>query len=197
MVNEEFILGYQWSPETGEYLSGYKFPNNKDKVDIHLPPYTTLIEPPVCPKGYTLFWESDINDWRMKKKVVEHPPIHDYASILPEYIQMLKDENMWTDEDDENYQAAIKKIEDDQNRFLQDMDYEKEFRMMRNELLMRSDWTQMNDVQDKFTEEQKQQWIDYRQKLRDLPDVIENVKDIALNIHHPDWPVSPTGSNWN
>ena len=39
--------------------------------------------------------------------------------------------------------------------------------LMRNFLLMDSDWTQLGDVQ--LTTEQKAQWVTYRQKLRDLP----------------------------
>ena len=39
--------------------------------------------------------------------------------------------------------------------------------LIRNFLLMDSDWTQLGDVQ--LTTEQKAQWVTYRQKLRDLP----------------------------
>jgi hypothetical protein len=199
MANEEFILGYQWSPETGEYLSEYKFPNNKDKDDIHVPPYTTLVEPPPCPAGYVLFWDAGISDWRIKKKVIEHPPIHDYAALRPEFMQMLKDDGMWSDEDEEKYQQAIKKVVDDQNKFLEEMDYEKEFRMIRTELLLRSDWTQMADVQKILMEDEKLEWDEYRQKLRDLPNLIDDpntIKEMVLDVYHSYWPVSPKGSNW-
>ena len=39
--------------------------------------------------------------------------------------------------------------------------------LMRNFLLMDSDWTQLGDVQ--LTAEQKALWVTYRQKLRDIP----------------------------
>jgi hypothetical protein len=43
----------------------------------------------------------------------------------------------------------------------------KSVRMLRNGLLNECDWTQLNDVA--LTESQKQDWLRYRQLLRDLP----------------------------
>jgi hypothetical protein len=45
MENQEFILGYQWSPETKKYMGEYRFPKNKDKDEIYMPPFTTLVKP--------------------------------------------------------------------------------------------------------------------------------------------------------
>lgn len=52
-------------------------------------------------------------------------------------------------------------------------------RLERNSLLTASDYTQVPDYPG-----DKQAWMTYRQKLRDLPQVFENPEDV-------DWPVPP------
>jgi hypothetical protein len=191
MENEELILGYQWSPVNKEYRGEYRFPNNKDKDEIHIPPFTTLTKPPTTSKGYTAFWNDD--DWIVVETPLVHQPIEDYASLRQEFIDYLKEEGSWTDEDEKKYHDSIKEMEDQQNKFREEPNYyDEELRFIRNDLLIRSDWTQLPDVQEKFTEEEKQQWIAYRQKLRDLPDNIEDPKLLVLDLNHPDWPISPT-----
>lgn len=62
--------------------------------------------------------------------------------------------------------------------------FEAELRRQRDNRLIACDWTQMPDAP--LTEEQKQQWQLYRQKLRDLPEINEatRVEDIL-------WPIRP------
>jgi len=55
-------------------------------------------------------------------------------------------------------------------------------RSIRNLKLSESDWTQLGDVQ--FTEEKKQEWLNYRQALRDLP-------GNTPNPHLVVWPEKP------
>lgn len=45
MHDEYYVKGYQWG-QFGQFIGEYSFPANKDQHDIHLPPNTTLIEPP-------------------------------------------------------------------------------------------------------------------------------------------------------
>ena len=45
MHEEYYIKGYQWGAY-GQFTGEYTFPANKDRYDIHMPPNTTLIEPP-------------------------------------------------------------------------------------------------------------------------------------------------------
>ena len=45
MRDEYYINGYQWGAY-GQFIGEYIFPANKDQYDIHMPPNTTLIEPP-------------------------------------------------------------------------------------------------------------------------------------------------------
>ncbi len=72
-------------------------------------------------------------------------------------------------------------------------DYWAEMRGIRDDLLLRSDWTQLPDVS--LTEEQKEAWSVYRQQLRDLPGGITDPKPMVLAFYlgeiHPDWPVKP------
>jgi hypothetical protein len=65
-------------------------------------------------------------------------------------------------------------------RFIQQL------REKRNELLIRSDWTQLLDIQNSFSKQEKYNWQMYRQKLRDLPDQYKNneIVDIDLVV----WP---------
>ena len=57
-------------------------------------------------------------------------------------------------------------------------------RKTRNDLLVGSDWTQMNDSP--LTNEQKTAWATYRQELRDISDL-----DAWPNLGDDDWPVAP------
>lgn len=195
---EEFILGYQWSPENKKFNGEYRFPNNKDKEEIHMPPFTTLIKPPETEKGFIGYWDGE--EWFIDVDpdvVTKHPPIldADYERLMPEYIDELKSKELWTEEDEKKRQEALDNIQKRQQKEIEEReknrDYLSEFRYIRNYLLEKSDWTQMPDVQNKLTENQKQQIILYRQSLRDLPENIENPKELVLDENHPSWPISP------
>lgn len=59
------------------------------------------------------------------------------------------------------------------------------FRHTRNILLSESDWTQ--SVDSPLTDEQKAEWVTYRQTLRDLPGTLETFDEIT-GIEWPDKP---------
>lgn len=197
--NEEFILGYQWSPVNKKYMGEYRFPNNKDKEEIHMPPFTTLIKPLETEKGFISYWDGDAWFIDVDPDVVtEHDPIPDYEMLMPDYIDYLKSQDLWTEDDENKRQEALDNIQkrlEDQQKEIEELeknrDYLSEFRGIRNELLQQSDWTQMPDVQNKLTEEEKEEVLNYRQNLRDLPENIENPKELVLNINHPSWPINP------
>jgi hypothetical protein len=210
---EEFIKGYQWSPETKQYMGEYVFPNNGDKEKIHMPPFTTLISPPICEKGYTSYWNG--NEWNIDvdpSVLTPHPPIDDYYMLMSDYIEYLKENDLWTPEDEIKRQEAlqnaenekleaIRKREEDLLIWERDRDYSAELREIRDQLLVSSDWTQLPDVQSTFTSSKKEEWIEYRQKLRDLTENIEDPKSLVfgsqyfprhkLDPNHPDWPIIP------
>jgi len=196
---EEFITGYQWSSETKKYIGKYVFPNNRDKEEIHMPPFTTLIIPPICEKGYTSFWDG--NKWNIDvdpNSVVDHPPIDDYELVMPDYIDYLKSNDLWTEDDENKRQEALdniekRKIEEEKRRVEEEknIDYFAQLRVIRNNLLMETDWTQVLDVREKFTEDEKEKLVIYRQNLRDLPENVEDPKALVLDPLHPDWPINP------
>ena len=197
MENQEFILGYQWIPETKKYNGEYIFPNNKDKDEIHMPPFTTLVKPPETEKEFSAYW--NYNEWVINADpdvVSDHPPIDDYELLMPDFIEYLKEHDLWTEEDEIKRQEALDNIErrriekeEEQEEQEKNRDYLEILKGIRNELLMQSDWTQLPDVQ--LSEEQKESWRIYRQQLRDLPENVEDPKPLVLDMNHPDWPISP------
>ena len=53
---EIMIKGYQYKSNK-RYSGIYEFPNNLDKEEIHMPPNTTLVAPPVIPEGKEALWD--------------------------------------------------------------------------------------------------------------------------------------------
>ena len=66
---------------------------------------------------------------------------------------------------------------------------------MRNQILTRSDWTQLPDVQNRSTntQEWKDAWAKYRQDLRDLPDTYDKNYPAETNPNIIIWPIMPSG----
>lgn len=206
MLNEEYITGYQWSCVNNKFIGEYNFPNNKDKEEIHMPPFTTLKKPPVYSKGYIPYWNG--NDWEVMEDpdvIKSHPPIENYEMLRSEYVEYLKSEDLWTEEDELQYSLALEKnrmhvhemrsadeVREELEMF---RDYWEEFRSIRNALLRLSDWTQLPDVV--LTEEQNNLWDIYRQQLRDLPQNISDPKPLLTDLQHPSWPISPEGPIMN
>lgn len=60
-----------------------------------------------------------------------------------------------------------------------------ELRRKRDRLLRDSDWSQAGDVP--FEPTQRQQWVQYRKALRDLPDQYSDITDIS----QVQWPQKP------
>ncbi len=68
-------------------------------------------------------------------------------------------------------------------------DYWGDLRSIRDWKLLNSDWTQLPNAP--ITEQQKQDWENYRQELRNLPETITDPKPLVLDENHPSWPVPP------
>lgn len=66
-------------------------------------------------------------------------------------------------------------------------------RQTRNSLLADTDWTQLADIQKMQSDQWQQQWQDYRQALRDLPNVYATVdNEKVVDINQIVWPTKPT-----
>lgn len=105
---DEFILGYQYSPDTGVYVGQYKFSNNLDQDDIHWPPFTTDIAPPALEKNQEAFFVN--GEWVIGEKPVkeiEPPVVEDYAMVSEWFIDHLRQLGKWTSEDDDKRAAAL------------------------------------------------------------------------------------------
>lgn len=121
-MNEK-IIGYQYSTDNYKLIGEYIFPNNMDKEEIHLPPFTTLIKPPENDHRFDIFFNE--NNWEYRNKVndfdMQIPEIKDYNMITQGFIDHLKEIGHWTNEHQEKYEIAkateIKPIplEDTQN----------------------------------------------------------------------------------
>ena len=62
-------------------------------------------------------------------------------------------------------------------------------RQDRNDLLAQSDWTQLPD--NSLTAEQKNEWVQYRQQLRDLPSQVQIKTSYISTINAMTWPLAP------
>ncbi len=82
-------------------------------------------------------------------------------------------ERLWTEEEIAAHKARVEPMEWDS------------LRMQRNKKLQESDVMMFLDRWNTLTEEKQNEWIVYRQALRDLP---QNVTDIFGPIN---WPVRP------
>lgn len=56
---ETMIKSYQYKSNK-RYSGIYEFPNNLDKEEIHIPPNTTLVAPPVIPEGKEALWDGKV-----------------------------------------------------------------------------------------------------------------------------------------
>ena len=55
-MEEIMIVGYQWRDDMS-FAGAYSFPNNRDKVEVHMPPNTTLIAPPITAANEIAHWD--------------------------------------------------------------------------------------------------------------------------------------------
>jgi hypothetical protein len=60
-------------------------------------------------------------------------------------------------------------------------------RQMRDSLLTACDWTQLNDVRSIKGDYWASQWSEYRQKLRDIPEIYKN----TIDMNDVSWPTPP------
>jgi hypothetical protein len=62
----EFIVGYQIMSD-GKYGGEYFLPNNKDKLEVHVPQNITLVKPPdVTLENYAPYWDFVYKTWEVR-----------------------------------------------------------------------------------------------------------------------------------
>jgi hypothetical protein len=93
MEQIDYILGYQYNPENLYFIGSYTFPNNLDKEEIHLPPFTTLTPPPEnIPNGFRAYWRE--GEWSVEVDVsnlnkIDFQEIH-INELYPKFIEDCK-----------------------------------------------------------------------------------------------------------
>ena len=107
----DVIKGYQFSPVDGRFIGEYEFPNNQDRDEIHLPPFTTLKPPPVGDADDIAFWRGAAWELVVVPQETFVPPIGDYLLVADSFIEYLKAVGRWTDEDQAKRDAALAEFE--------------------------------------------------------------------------------------
>lgn len=65
------LTGYQWG-DRGTFIGSYTFDNNGDQDKVHLPPRTTLIEPPAVAVDEEAVWEAARGRWITRRIEMAH-----------------------------------------------------------------------------------------------------------------------------
>ena len=71
--------GYQWGAHM-QYIGTYQILHQEDQP-IHIPPNTTLVEPPIVPVGQEAIWDGE--DWAL----VDLPGFVKPVEVTPELAQ--------------------------------------------------------------------------------------------------------------
>lgn len=118
---EEMITGYQYGPIHGDFRCVYEFPNNMDKEEIHMPPFTTLVPPPEMEKGMWAYWTG--TEWELRLDIVslkvDPIPDEDIGKLLPEFVADQIKAGLWSDDLQQKYDVArpvyLQSLEDAKN----------------------------------------------------------------------------------
>ena len=82
-----FIKGYQYG-EGNIYTGEISFHNNMDKEEIHYPPNTTDLRPPIIPEGQDAIYDTLFRKWNLVQKPPKAPNPHEKIEVLPEPPQL-------------------------------------------------------------------------------------------------------------
>lgn len=88
------VQGYQYAPGSGKFIGEYTIHNNKDKKEVHLPPHTVLVAPPVAPAGQSAFWRN--GEWVLDqtdeiKIFSPEDPVEPVKLSVPVFKKVMKD----------------------------------------------------------------------------------------------------------
>jgi hypothetical protein len=141
--------------------------------------------------------EKEINEEneRIEKQNLLNQKLLEEEEIkLKNEAEEIKQKQILEQEEERKKQEEIEneikqKMLKEQEEYENNRDYEKEFRSIRNDLLLYSDWTQLDNSP--LSEEKKVEWEQYRQTLRDLPQNFEDFESAVKDKNHPIWPQNP------
>lgn len=113
---EDLITGYQYGPEKGEFRGEYRFPNNMDKDEIHVPPFTTLVAPPAdVPFGKYPCWDG--KKWILKLDEnlsgikPQEPPIENLGGMRRDFVEEQIARGLWPESRLAEYEVAAAELE--------------------------------------------------------------------------------------
>lgn len=133
---------------------------------------------------HAFHWYSDVQ--RGEIEYSHHPletkPNNQIITEIGEWGELV---TIWEEEDNRRKEEESRI----QAHLETSRDYWQELRYIRDDKLLRSDWTQLPNAP--LTEEKKIEWEIYRQQLRDLTDTISDPKPLVNDLNHSDWPVVP------
>jgi hypothetical protein len=129
------------------------------------------------------------NDLNFLQSIGWYKVVKQHQSYDESQFNVVKYNYDWTGS------SVIETVELAEKTTLDENEYETylpvgDLRKKRDALLKDSDWTQLADVQSLMDNRRKLMWIEYRQKLRDLPEQCEN--GTSIEIDSIIWPVRPT-----
>lgn len=140
--------------------------------------------------------EKDLQEQLERERKIQEEEIklkNEEEEIIQKQILEQEEERKKQEEErkkQEEIENEIKqKMLKEQKEYENNRDYEKEFRSMRNHLLLYSDWTQLDNSP--LSEEKRIEWEQYRQILRDLPQNFEDFESAVKDKNHPIWPQNP------
>ena len=119
----------------------------------------------------------EIKTWYEYTHVLDQDDDWVHVEIVPplhyQWVKVVNDEN-----------GNPKVIRDDEKwdeKFTHEM---KTLRSNRNQLLLKSDISQLDDIKSEMSDEKRTEWVVYRRQLRDFPSTV-------TDPFNPVWPVAP------
>ena len=86
--------------------------------------------------------------------------------------------------------VAEKALYESQLNLYENLSPEEKLRAERAGRLETTDWIMLPDSP--FSDEERAEWAEYRQKLRDLPKAVSDPLPMTIDPNHPDWPEPPS-----
>ena len=98
MSTEKMMITGYWYRDNCAYGGVFKFPNNEDKLEIHMPPKVTLIKPPVVSEiGKEAAFDIVANKWIIRDEDLSWMNPASLAAMNASKLAAALDPNVITD----------------------------------------------------------------------------------------------------